>query len=212
MKNVRFPCLGLVIIVTILFSCNGGSSDNVKQAKDSNAAKIDSQAVKERPTDSSIVLSKPDADFLVDATSGAMMEVELGRIAQANSTTARVQDFGAMMVKDHSAGIEEIKRLASRKKIVLPDSVSNQQQKEIQSLKKKMGGEFDKAYIRMMVSDHESDIKEFEKEAGKGVDSVTRTFASGSLQMLHRHLDSANKLADLLNINKMNVKGEPIPH
>ena len=206
MRNLFFPCLSLLLL-GLLSACGGGGPDSVKNAKDSNAARIDSLQAMGRP--STIALSKPDADFLVNAASGAMLEVDLGRLAETHAANPRVKDFGAMMVKDHSEGLEKIKHLATRKRVVLPDSVSRHQQKEINNLQKKKGAEFDKAYVQMMVNDHQSDINEFQKQASQGTDSLTRVFASSNLQVLRRHLDSANNLVTLLGLNRVNA--EPMP-
>src|SRR5438128_2245689 len=121
MKNLLNSCLGLMLIL-FSFNCNSGSPDSVKNAKDSNLAKIDSQRSTGLPSDSVARLSKEDADFLVNAASGAMMEVELGQLAQTNSTTKRVKAFGATMVKDHGEGVEKIKTLAAGKNVILPAS------------------------------------------------------------------------------------------
>jgi putative membrane protein len=194
-----FQCLTLI---SLLFSCNNGSPDSVKTAKDSNAAKIDSQKTRERPSDSlAVVPPKADADFLVNAASGGMMEVQLGQLAQTNASNQRVKAFGAMMVSDHGAGGIKLKTLASAKNVTLPDAVSNQQQKEMESLQKKTGHDFDVAYISLMVSDHKDDIKEFEKEAKKGTDPQIMAFANSSLEMLHMHLDSADNLKKFLGIS-----------
>ena len=207
MKNLSDFCLGLTLII-LSSACNSGSSDSVKEAKDSNTARIDSQRTTEQPRASlAVVPSKADADFLVNAASGGMMEVLLGQLAQTNSRNQRVKAFGAMMIKDHGEGGVQLKTLASAKNVTLPDAVSNSQQKEIDNLKKKKGNDFDKAYIRLMVSDHKDDIKEFEKQAGKGTDSLIRAFAGSSLEMLRRHLDSADNLQGALGINY--VKGVP---
>ncbi|MBN9384797.1 MAG: DUF4142 domain-containing protein [Chitinophagaceae bacterium] len=205
MKNLSnfYLCL---ILISLSYSCNNGSSDSVRNAKDSNAAKIDSQRTMERP--STAALSKTDADFLVNAASGSMPEVELGQLAQTNSRNPRVKAFGAMMVRDHEQGEVKLKDVASSKNVTLPNAVSNHQQKEIENLKGKKGSDFDKGYMRLMVEDHRDDVKEFEKQAGKATDSLVRSFASSSLDMLRRHLDSANYLVDLLGINY--EKREPI--
>jgi putative membrane protein len=202
MRNLLFPCLGLLFL-GLFFACGGGGgADSVKNAKDSNAARIDSLQAMGRPSDT-IALSKPDADFLVNAASGAMLEVDLGRLAETHAANPRVKDFGAMMVKDHSEGLEKIKHLATRKRVILPDSVSQHQQREINNLKKKKGEDFDKAYVQMMVDDHKSDINEFQKQASQGMDSLTRVFAGSNLQVLRRHLDSANSLVSLVGLNRM---------
>jgi putative membrane protein len=194
MKNISISSLGLLFL---LAGCHGGASDSVKKARDSNAARIDSQAAMGRLSDTA-KFSRSDADFLVDASSRAMKEMELGQVAQTHSSSQRVKSFGAMMVKSQGEGIEEIKKLAVRKHVTLPDSVSLRQEKEINKLKKKEGGDFDKAYIKMTVNDHKADIKEFEKQASDGSDTITKVFASFRLQMLRRGLDSANSLMTML--------------
>jgi putative membrane protein len=203
MKNL-FNFCPVLAFVFLFFSCNNNSPDSVKSAKDSNAAKIDSQKRMEHSGDSlAVILSKPDADFLVNAASGSMTEVQLGQLAQTNAMNKRVKAFGAMMVRDHGEEGMKLKTLASAKKITLPDAVSNSQQKDIENLQKKTGDAFDKAYITMMLSDHKDDIKEFEKKAKKATDPQVLAFVNSSLEILRRHLDSANSLKKLLGINDM---------
>jgi putative membrane protein len=195
----------------LLLSCGNGGSDSVKNAKEANAEKIDSQKATERPVDSTaVVTSKSDADFLVNAASGGMVEVQLGRLAQTNSRNVRIQAFGGMMIKDHGANGEQLKALATAKNVTLPVTVSNRQQKEIEHLQKKKGKDFDKAYIRLMVGDHKDDIREFEKQTGKAVNPGIAAFASSSLDMLHRHLDSAESLRKMLGLDSITVT-TPIP-
>src|SRR3982074_2539969 len=66
----------------------------------------------------------PDASFYNKAAEGGMAEVELGKLAQDKSPTQSVKDFGAMMIKDHSAAYEKLKAIAEGKNIKLPTSPS----------------------------------------------------------------------------------------
>ena len=75
----------------------------------------------------------------------------------------RVKDFGAMMVKDHGEANNKLKSVASLLNIALPESVSDDAKKDIEKLDKKNGKDFDKAYVDMMVDDHEKDVTEFRK-------------------------------------------------
>jgi putative membrane protein len=205
MKNIIKFYISLALF--FLFpSCQNGSSDSVKNAKDSNTAKIDSQRTAERPVDSmATVPSKADADFLVDAANGGMAEVQMGQLAQTHASNNRVKDFGEMMVRDHGEGNTRLKALATAKKVSLPETISNHDQKEMEALQKKKGLNFDRAYINRMVQDHKDDIKEFEKQAAKGTDTQIMAFANGSLDMLHKHLDSAENLQRILGINDIKV-------
>jgi putative membrane protein len=167
----------------------------VKEAKKANDSTVDSLAKNQSVTDSSTTIpTKQDADFVVKAASGGMLEVELGKLAQTHASKQGVKDFGAMMVADHSKGGDELKTLAMRKRIVLPDSVSNDQKKERDDLMKKHGAEFDRSYISLMVKDHKDDIDEFEKAARNANDADIKAFAANTVGMLKMHLDSAQKL------------------
>ena len=192
MQKILICGLGLGLLAGV--ACNS-SPDSVKEAQKANDSISDSLSKKQSVTDASAAVpSKQDADFMVKAASGGMLEVELGKLAQSNAGRKGVKDFGAMMVEDHGKGGETLKTLAASKKIVLPDSVSNDQKKERDDLMKQHGSEFDRSYITLMVKDHKEDIDEFEKAARNVSDPEIRAFAQNALPMLHHHLDSAQSL------------------
>jgi putative membrane protein len=193
MKNVFCYCAFLTLSV-ISFSCNSGQPDSSKDAKDSNAVKMDSSGTTDHATPSvPASVSKDDAAFAVEAAGGGMEEVQLGKLAVQKGSGQDVKDFGAMMVKDHSMGGDKLKAIAGGKNLTLPDSLSADAQKEMADLQSKNGTDFDKAYINMMVDDHKKDIKLFENEAKNGSDADIRGFADSNLHMLHMHLDAAEK-------------------
>jgi len=199
-------------LVILLFGCNNGPSDPIKEAKKENTEKIDSQAKTQAPIDSLAALpSKSDANFLVNAASGGMLEVQLGQLAQKNSHNQRVKHFGAMMIKDHGEGGEKLMTLATSKDITLPDSISKQQQKEKKQLQQLKGSAFDEAYINMMVDDHRKDIQEFERQAATGTNEAIKAFARDNLRMLYIHLDSAVNIQKTIP-KKMPVRPETFPH
>lgn len=135
--------------------------------------------------------NKKDARFAVNAYRGGLLEVELGRIAQNKATDPGIRDFGAMMVRDHSKGVETLKALASSQRVAVPDSVSGIQQRDRDRLQSESGSDFDRDYIDMMVRDHKNDILEFKAEIINGQDSTFKSFAEQSMRMLNTHLDRA---------------------
>lgn len=210
MKTSFVPCWGLALIF-LLLSCGGGGSDSVKIAKEVNSAKIDSQKAAERSEDSAAILtSKSDADFLVNAASKSMAEIQLARTAQANSMNKRIKAFGNMLIRDHEANGEKLKALASATNITLPTAVSNRQQKEIENLQQKKGKNFDMGYIRQVIGDYKDDIRIFEKQTGRAVNPEVAAFANSSLSMLRRHLDSAENLGKMLGLDSIAI-GTPVP-
>jgi putative membrane protein len=143
-------------------------------------------------------VSEADSKFAVEAASGGMTEVQLGELAQQKASSQRVKDFGAMMVRDHTKANDELKSLAGMKNITLPPAPGEDHMDHIKDLSKKSGKEFDRAYMKMMVDDHQEDIKAFEKSSNDANDADIKAFASKTLPTLRMHLDSAKAVNDAL--------------
>jgi putative membrane protein len=135
-----------------------------------------------------------DHTFMMKAAQGGMAEVKLGQLAQENGQSQQVKDFGKRMVDDHSKANEELKQIASQQGVTLPDSPSAKDQAEYDRLSKLKGESFDKAYSKMMVSDHKKDVSEFQKEANSGMDSAVKSFAGQTLPTLQDHLKMAEQM------------------
>ena len=104
-----------------------------------------------------------------------------------------VEKNAAMMIKDHTAAADTLKMIAAKKNLTLPADLSNDSQKDLADLQKKTGKDFDKAYLKMMVSDHKKVISAFEDESKNGSDADIRAFADNTLHTLRHHLDEAQK-------------------
>lgn len=144
---------------------------------------------------------KPDATFYKHAAEGGIAEVELGALAQQKSSNQSVKDFGAMMVKDHSAANEKLKSIAASKDIKLPSSPSVAQEGTKTKLKVLSGEAFDKSYVKGMIKDHQEDITEFQKEAASGQDPDAKGFAQATLPTLQTHLKRIQSIAADMGIS-----------
>ncbi|MDX5348050.1 MAG: DUF4142 domain-containing protein [Hymenobacteraceae bacterium] len=179
------------------FACDGTKEDSVEQAQETNEQKFEDTAREERKDDQS--------EFMTKAASGGMMEVELGKMAQEKAQTQEVKDFGAMMVKDHSAANEELKQLAAQKNITLPDSMSEGHMDHVKELREKTGMDFDKAYMSLMVEDHQEDVEMFEEAANNMQDADVKAFASKTVTTLRQHLDKAKQVKEKVDNMKDNA-------
>jgi putative membrane protein len=138
--------------------------------------------------------ASPDHQFAMKAASGGMSEVKLGQLAQDKGSNPAVKEFGQRMVEDHSKANDQLKGIASQNNINLPDSPSKTDEAEYTRLSKLSGKQFDDAYAKMMVSDHEKDIAEFRKESTSGQDTALKSFASKTLPTLETHLQLAKQM------------------
>jgi putative membrane protein len=179
-------------------SCGANSgSDSTQAAKDSNMTKMDSTG-----TDTSgagkmasipATVSKADQDFAVNTANAGMTEIRAATLAEQQGTDPDVRKYAAMMIKDHTAAADSLKNIAAKKNLTLPSDISPDAQKDVDDLQKKTGKDFDKAYMKMMVSDHKKVIKSFEDESKNGSDADIRAFADNTLHTLRHHLDEAQK-------------------
>ena len=140
-------------------------------------------------------LSPADRKFVQEAAIGGMLEVELGKLAVEKAASGPVRQFGQRMVDDHSQGNEQLKAIAQTKGIALPDSLDAKHRKEVERLQKLPAAQFDQAYMKLMLEDHQQDIREFRKEATQGTDSNVKSFATSTLPKLHDHLAMAREAA-----------------
>lgn len=168
-------------------------SDDVKEG--ANDVKEGANDVKEG-AQNSMAMKEDDTKFMMKAASGGMMEVELGQMAQQKAQSQRVKDFGAMMVRDHTKANNELKALAANKNVSVPAAMTEEHQGHVNGMRDKTGKDFDKAYMSMMVDDHEKDVNDFSNESNNGSDAEVKAFAAKTLPVLRAHLDSAKSLND----------------
>jgi len=178
------------VLSLVIWACNNETKDSVEKADSANEKKIDSPGVSTQP----IKADEESASFMVRAADAGMAEVQMGQMAQNKATNAKVKDFAAMMVRDHSAANDQVKSLAGARNVTLPDSVSDDHKKMANDLSKKKGKDFDKAYMDDMVKGHESVADLFEKSADKVNDTEVKTFINNTLPKIKMHLDSARAI------------------
>jgi putative membrane protein len=166
--------------IMFLSSCMSSKTDTKRIAMKENKEKLSKDL-------------KHDAWFSVCATDGGMLEVKLGDLAQANSMSDKVKQFGKKMVDDHSKANSELRSIATGKNISLPGQLSDKSQKTYDKLSKCSGKKFDKKYMKCMVKDHKMDLHAFKMESKKGKDTDIKKFAADKIPVLKDHLALAKK-------------------
>ena len=127
-------------------------------------------------------LSEKDKTFMKKAAKGGTMEVVMGEVAEQKGQSEDVKSFGKRMVTDHSKANDELKSIASKKGVELPNKEHSAKWSS------------DKAYIDMMVKDHEKDLAEFKEEASSGSDPDVKKFADDTSKVIQEHLDLVKEI------------------
>jgi putative membrane protein len=180
--------LAVMLLPMVLFGCGGnGSSTNNANTTAVNPANTNAKQS---------TLSSSDREFMSEAATGGLMEVELGRLAAQKAQSADVKKFGQKMVDDHSKANTELKQLASSKGVTLPADLTSEQKEERDKLAKLSGAEFDHKYIELMVEDHDKDVKAFQDEANAAGDPDLKAFVTRTLPTLQEHQRMAHAIHD----------------
>jgi putative membrane protein len=135
-----------------------------------------------------------DKKFLKQAAMGGMAEVELGKLAAQKASSDNVKQFAQQMVVAHTKANDELKQVANKENIAIPDALDSKHESQIAKLSKLSGLEFDKAYAKEQLKDHKTDVRDFSAEAQGGTDPNVKAFASNTLPMLQQHLELAKNL------------------
>lgn len=153
-------------------------------------------------------LARGDVSFMKKAGEHGLAEVELGRLAQEKGMREEVKSFGARMVADHGKANEELMRIAASKGVQLPTAPARNHQRDMEKLRKHSGPDFDREYMKRMVSDHRKDVRDFERQAKNARDPEIREFARQQLTVLRAHLGAAQATYDLATGSKRARKRE----
>lgn len=162
-----------------------------KDMKD--AAKDEGKEVKKEAKDSK--LSRSDKNFLEEAAVDGLYEVEVGKIASERASDPGVKSFAQTLVTHHAAANDELKQLAAARNVEIPAELPMMKRRSLDKLRKTASGEFDKEFVnKVVIKNHEKDIKRFEKASRDAKDPEVRAWAEKTLPALRQHLSDARNL------------------
>ncbi|HEY7182685.1 MAG TPA: DUF4142 domain-containing protein [Blastocatellia bacterium] len=155
------------------------------------------------PTGSPVAVTPAEKEFITDAARGGALEVQLGNLAAQKASSEDVKRFGERMATDHSQLGQKLQQVASSLNLTPEQNLTPAQQNTVSRLEKLSGKEFDREYIRSMISDHERDIAEFQRAASKATNPDIKQFVTEALPTLQEHLKMAREIG-----GKLGVKGQ----
>lgn len=203
--NKIFFFVGMLLLATFATGCNSGtgstantmepatnrSAGNEVNASSNTAGSLGNLT---NTADANTSVAGDENKFMMEAATGGLAEVELGKIASTKAANADVERFAEMMVQDHSKANEELKSIAAKKGVKLPAEMDANHKAIQEDLRSKVGAEFDRAYVDAMVADHKKTVALFETESQNGNDPEIKAFAAKTLPVLRKHLEAVTAL------------------
>ena len=140
-------------------------------------------------------LSATDKQFLITAAQAGNAEIVASKTASGKAGSDAVKTFSSEMLADHGKLADELKKLASRKGLNVPDEPSMKQQALIAKLNVLDGAKFDQLYAAEIgVAAHKEAVALFRKAATSAKDADIKAFAQQTLPVLEHHLQMAQNL------------------
>jgi putative membrane protein len=156
------------------------------------------------PADTSVAQTKGDEEFAKQAAAGGMAEVKLSRLAMQRAHSVAVKQFARRMVEDHTKANTELKQIAEKQNLELPQKIDAKHQAVYDKLSQLSGPEFDREYMKAMTQDHDATVAKFKDESQYGQDPELKSFAMKTLPVIEKHDNMAH-------VDESKVKEEAQP-
>jgi putative membrane protein len=159
MRRTWVVCMALA--ATVALGCNRSDRADVT-ATDRDTGAVGTSGASDRNK-----VSSGDRDFVHDVTIANMAEIELGRLATERGVNPEVKKFARMMVDDHTKAGNQLKSVASRHNIEVPNQLDDKHNDLRDKLSKLQGADFDREYIDAMVDGHQDVADKLESRIDK---------------------------------------------
>jgi Predicted outer membrane protein len=140
-------------------------------------------------------VNNTDREFTVMASMSNYAEIQAGQLADNKAQNEGIDDFGEMMVEDHTNAGNQLKSIASELSLQVKDSLDAEHVLLMDTLQTVTGRAFDSVYIHSQVRDHHKAIALFQNEAQNGQNMKLKKFANDLLPKLQMHLHHADSLS-----------------
>jgi putative membrane protein len=135
-----------------------------------------------------------DSSFIQMASSLALLQVRLGKLAEDKGSSAVVRDFGKRMQADYAKASEELATGAKQSAYPAP-VLLRQHQQLVDRFVGTSRSSFDKKYMAEMLNEHGQAVRLFQQESEGGRVTLLKQLASRMLPALQQHLALATQTA-----------------
>ena len=159
--------------------------------------------------------------FIDEAASDGMMEVQLAQIVLEKGANQQVKELAQMIKNDHQEANNRLLEIARNNNLTLPDVLLPQHQQKVEHLSNLSSPQLSREYLNMMVEGHQKVIRKFKNAAGmaldntageaddlplpesmyseeidniKNVDRMLKEWITNTIPVLEKHLELAKQL------------------
>lgn len=206
-KFLRNLLLTIPFMFTLTSSFAQETMDTVKTGKTNDPMVVDpgmpgdSMAVKPAvPNDEMAHLT--DTGFISKNIMDNMEEIRLAKLGQSKGRSAQVKKVAALMVRDHTTMLNDLKKLAVKKGVS-----EHSYMHEMHSMPTDIGSgsAFDKTWATHMLTMHEAKIAELESYIALTTDDDIKAAANKALPKIRMHREMLMKIPGAISKNRLAV-------
>jgi putative membrane protein len=134
------------------------------------------------------------AAFVKIVANTDLLEIQLGKVAQKNSTNSAVKMFGNCMIEGHTKINQDLSTVAASQGIPIPTALNVKGRAVVAKLSSLQGAAFDEAYIPAMVTGHTGAVTLFKAESAECSNAAVKAFAQRTTPIIEDHLAMAKKV------------------
>ncbi len=140
-------------------------------------------------------VSTHDRNFLVQAAADEMFELQMSRLAAERASAPDLKAYAARLVDQHLSVQQELGALAQAKGVALPTRIGALRQRELYSLERLSGEDFDRAYFqRIATRAHRQDVRLYQNASRMAQDTEIREWANKMMPAQEQHVSDARAL------------------
>lgn len=211
MKKTKILLWNLCLVIPLMFTLTSSyaqdTMDTVKTGKTNDPMVIDpgmpndSMAVQPAvPNDEMAALT--DTGFISKNIMDNIEEIRLSKLGQSKGRSAQVKRVAALMVRDHTVMLNDLKKLAAKKGVS-----EHSYMHETHSMPPDItsGRNFDKTWASHMLTMHEAKITELESYLALTTDDDIKAAANKALPKIKVHREMLMKIPGAISKSRLAV-------
>ncbi len=146
-----------------------------------------------------------DQSFLRKTLEDNVAEEQMGQLAAQKSQSEDVKEVGQKMAQIRHQLTSQMMPLARKLGVSQPRQPSKKDREEIKKMQALSGPDFDSAFLRAMLRDQKSDLKDFQDEE-RSQDPNMQRLAETDAPVLTDHLQILERIAQSHNVSEQSSK------
>lgn len=138
--------------------------------------------------------SQTEQLFVNQVAAENLMEVRLGQAAQQRGTNPSVKQFAQRMVIEHTSMQKQWMAAAKKNNIDFKAEMTPRHLQQAEQLRTLTGAAFDRAYMNLMVQNHQENVSTFQAQRNATHPADIRQLIDVALPSLQEHLTSAQQI------------------